>query len=246
MIILGFCTTLATTASAQTIILRQTVPENLEDDDDDFGPNRGVFNHPYGGIGFGVNNVSLDGEDLSPVKNFNSFSFYSGTRYYRNFSKIFAGVLDYNLSYDQSRLIIDQGDSIQFPVAKTDLTKAKYWFVKMGVGLGLQINLKPKRGNQLGSYVSLGGYVNWLMIRRFSAKYENNLSNYTDVSRLNLGKLKYLERFEYGPEVKFGKTNFALFARYRMSDYFKTKEGVWNFNELPRLTVGLQFFAGNI
>lgn len=239
-------TILIAAVNAQTIILRQTVPDQLEDDDDDFGPNRKTFNHPYGGFGFGVGNVSFDNEELSPIKHFNSFSFYSGTRYYRNFNKLFAGVFDYNLSYDQSRLVVDQGDSIQFPVTKTDLTKAKYWHVKMGFVLSLQINLKPKRGNQLGTYITLGGYGNWLMFKRFSAKYENDLSNYSDVTKVNLGKIKYMEGVEYGPEVKFGGSNFSLFARYRMSNYFKTQEGVWDFNELPRLTIGLQFFAGNI
>jgi hypothetical protein len=232
--------------NAQTIILKQTVPDQLEDDDEDFGPNRDLFNHTYGGLGFGIGNVSIENESLSPIKSFNSFSFYSGTRYYRNFNKLFAGVMDYQFSYDQSRLIIDEGDSIQFPVVKTDLKKAKYWFVKMGIALSLQVNLKPKRGNQLGAYITLGGYGNWLMFKRFSAKYENELSNYTDVTKVNLGKLKYLESFEYGPEVKYGRTNFALFARYRLSNYFKVKDAVWDFNELPRLTVGIQLFAGNI
>lgn len=237
---------ISNTLNAQTIIIKQTVPDHLEDDDDDFGPNRKVFNHPYGGLGFGIGDVSFDNEVLSPIKHFNSFSFYSGSRYYRNFNKLFAGIFDYQFSYDQSRLKIDEGDSVQFPVTKTDLKKAKYWFVKMGVSLSFQVNLKAKRGNQLGTYITFGGYGNWLMFRRFSAKYENGLSSYADVTKVNLSKLNYLERFEYGPEVKFGRTNYAIFARYRMSDYFKTKEGVWAFNELPRLTIGLQFFPGNI
>ncbi len=234
------------TCNAQTIIIKQTVPEQLEDDDEDFGPNRKFFNHTYGGLAFGVDGVSMDGEVFSPIKHINSFSFYSGTRYYRNFSKIFAGVADYELSYDQSRLKLGDGDSTQLPVSRLDLAKAKYWFVKMGGALSLQINFKRKRGNQLGTYITIGGYGNWLMFKRFSAKYENDLSSYTNITRVNLGKLKYMERFEYGPEVKFGKTNFAFFAKYRLSDYFKSKEGVWDFNELPRLNVGIQFFPGNI
>ena len=232
--------------NAQTIIIKQAVPSNLEDGDDDFGPNRKRFNHSYGGLGFGINGVSMDNESLSPVKGFNSFSLYSGTRYYRNFNKIFASVVDYELSYEQSRLIIDQGDSVQFPVAKADLAKAKYWFVKIGGSLSLQVNFKPKRGNQLGTYLTVGGYGKWLMFKRFGAKYRTSNSNYTNTARLSLGKLKYLNNFDYGPEVKFGKTNFALFAKYRMSDYFKSKESIWNFNELPRLTIGIQFFPGNI
>jgi hypothetical protein len=230
----------------QTIILKQSVPENLEDGDDGFGPNRQRFNHPYGGFGFGIGNVSLNNEDLAPIKHFSSFSFYSGSRYYRNFNKFFASVIDYEFSYDQSKLRIMDQDSSQLPVINSDLVKAKYWFIKMGGSLSLQINFRPNRGNQLGNYITLGGYGNWLMIKRFSAKFENSTSSYSESSKLVLAKLQFMENWEYGPMVKYGRSNLAFFGKYRMSNYFKFKESVWDFNELPRLTVGIQFFPGNI
>lgn len=231
---------------AQTIILKQTIPEELGDEDGDFGPNKRKFNHPYLGFGFEMPNITHLDELTQNVKPFSSFSLYSGNRMYRNFNKIFAGVFDYEMSFSQSRLSWKEGDTSQFPVTKNGLEKSKYWFARIGGGLHLQINLKPKRGNQLGTYIALGGYGNFIFMKGLTSKYESNVSSYADRSKLTLRKIKYIDNWDYGFSARFGRTNYAIFVKYRMSNLFKYQENVWNFPKLPRLVVGFQFFPGNI
>jgi hypothetical protein len=233
-------------AISQTIILKQTVPDELGDEDGNFGPNMKKFSHPYFGFGFEIGNVSHLDELIQPVKSMSSFSIYSGNRMYRNFNKIMAGVFDYEMSFSQSRLSWNEGDTTQLPVVKNDLEKAKYWFARVGGGLNLQLNFKPKRGNQLGNYIAFGGYGNYIFMKGFNAKYESNVSSFSDRTKVTLRKIKFTENWDYGLGARFGKTNFALFAKYRLSNLFKYQQNVWEFPELPRLVVGFQFFPGNI
>ncbi len=230
----------------QTIILKQTVPEELGEEDGDFGPNKKKFNHPYLGFGFEVPGISHLDELSQEVKPLSSFSLYSGNRSYRKFNKWMAGVFDYEMSFSQSRLSWKEGDTSQFPVTKIDLENSKYWFARIGGGLFLQFNLKPQRGNQLGTYIAIGGYGNFIFMKGLTSKYESNVSSYADRSKLTLRKIKYIENWDYGLSVKFGKTNYAIFAKYRWSNLFKYEQNVWNFPELPRLIVGFHFFPGNI
>lgn len=230
----------------QTIILKQSVPENLEDEDDDFGPNRKFFSHPYTGIAFIAGGFDHENDTLPPVKFVNSFSFITGNRYYRNYNPFIARVLDYELSYEQHVLNLNKQPDIALPFDNIDLKKSKYWLVKMGLGWNYQFNFKPKRGNQLGSYLSLGLYGDFLLFRRFHAIYKSNVSSYADVIKISLGKIDYFNKWDYGAVVRFGKTNWNLFVKYRYANYFNNKAQDRNIKELPRFTVGLNFFPGNI
>lgn len=232
--------------TAQTIVLKQTVPDELQDDDDDFGPNRRHFNHPYTGFGFNFGRFDHDGDTIPPMRFGNSFTVVSGTRYYKNYNPVLARVIDYELSYEQHAYNLDKDTNVHLPVANTDLKKAKYWMVKIGLGWSYQFNFKPKRGNQLGAYLSIGAYGNFLLFRRFSSVYEPNVSSYSDNVHINLGKLSYFNRWDYGAVVRFGRSSWSLFAKYRYADFFKNNKPYDQFKELPRLTVGFNFFPGNI
>lgn len=234
------------TAEAQTIILKQSVPYQLEDDDLDFGPNRRFFSHPYTGFGFVFGGFDHEGDTLPPLKFGNSFSIASGTRYYKNYNPFLARIIDYEISYEQHALNLKKDPDIAIPVDNIDLKKAKYWMVKIGLAWSYQFNFKVKRGNQLGAYLSLGAYGDFLLFRRFSASYTSNVSSYADNIRVSLGKLDYFNRWDYGAIVRFGRTNWSLFAKYRYANYFNNKAEANSIKELPRFVVGLNFFPGNI
>ncbi|WP_258540894.1 PorT family protein [Parvicella tangerina] len=230
----------------QTIILKQSVPESLEDDDDDFGPNRKFFSHPYTGIGFVVGGYDHESDTLPPVKFGNSFSFVTGTRYYRNYNPFIARVLDYEIGYEQHSLNFSKDHDIGIPVDNADIKKAKYWLVKVGLAWSYQFNFKVKRGNQLGTYLSIGAYGDYLLFRRFTASYESRQSNYADNIKIALSKIDFFNKWDYGALVRFGKTNWSLFAKYRYANYFNDKASENSIKELPRFIVGLNFFPGNI
>lgn len=232
--------------SAQTIVLKQSVPDELEEEDGDFGPNRKRFSHPYTSFGFVVGGFDHEGDTLPPVKFGRSFTFCTGTRYYRNYNPFIARILDYEIGYEQHSLNFNKQSDIAIPVDNSDLKKAKYWLVKAGLSWSYQFNFKVKRGNQLGSYLSLGVYGNFLLFRRFSASYTSNVSSYADNIKISLGKIDYFRRWDYGAVVKFGMTNWCLFAKYRYADYFNNKANDSNIKELPRFVVGINVFPGNI
>lgn len=229
---------------AQTIILKQTVNDNLEKEDGNFGPNRRHFYHPYTGFGFVLGGYDHNNDTLPPTRFGSSFFVSSGTRYYRNFNPLFARIIDYEISYEQHAYDLTKDTSIALPVDNHDLKKAKYWMAKIGAGWSYQFNFKPKRGNQLGAYLSFGVYGDLLVFRRFWSVYEPEVSSFSKSVKVGLGRLSYVNRWDYGGIVRFGRTNWSLFAKYRYSDYFVNDD--YNFKELPRIVIGLNFFPGNI
>lgn len=231
---------------AQTIVLKQSVPEHLEDEDGDFGPNRKRFSHPFTGFGFVVGGYDHENDTLPPVKFGNSFYLASGTRYYKNYNPILARVLDYEISYEQHSLNWNKQPDIAIPLDNNDIKKAKYWMLKIGLNWSYQFNLKPKRGNQLGTYFSIGAYGDYLIFRRFAGYYRSNTSSYAKNYRIALGRINYFNKWDYGTVVRFGGTNWSLFAKYRIANYFDTKSLEKNIKELPRFVIGLNLFPGNI
>lgn len=241
MMVFGVCL-----IKAQTIILKQSVPEELQDEDDDFGPNRKFFSHPYTGIGLIAGGFDHENDTLPPIKFGKSFNFVTGNRYYKNYNPLIARVLDYELGYEQQVLNFNRSSSIAVPVDNIDIKKAKYWMVKVGLAWSYQFNFKVKRGNQLGTYLSFGAYGDFLLFRRFNASFKSNVSSYADVVKISLGRIDYFNKWDYGAVMRFGKTNWSLFVKYRYANYFNNKAQDKNIKELPRFTIGLNFFPGNI
>jgi len=99
----------------------------------------------------------------------------------------------------------------------------------------LRFNLTPKRGNFLGTYVDLGGYVAWNFLPVFRA---------VDTRTSNNEMLKYTrqfdpmqKRYEYGLTGRIGRNKLIVFAHYRLSDLLKNS----SLPDLPRLAAGVQF-----
>ena len=231
-------------AQAQTIILKETVPDDFSEIDNDEGPNRKKYTHTYIGYGFHMGGYDHNDSILPQIIGGRSFEITSGARFYKKISNTFSLVLDTRLIYSQYVYKTLDNSNLNLPVSKTDLTKAKHYFGKYGVSAAFQINLKPKRGNQLGNYIQFGAYGNWLFAKRFSAKFDTSPSMYGETTRIGIGKLKYTEKWEYGFEIGYGRPNMLLFAKYRYSDYFNNHNNA-NIQELPRITLGLQVFSGN-
>jgi hypothetical protein len=229
------------TSLSQVVVLKETVPEDFQELDNDFGPNRKRFSHPFVSYGTFGNVIDHNGQSQENVLLSRSIDLVSGERYYWNFSKIYSLVFDSNFS--MRMFGINQTSASSFPLSTEGMKRPKYWLGSFGLAVGNQFNFKPKRGNQLGSYLYLGGYGNLNFVRRFTAHYDKN-----DVMpqpyKVTLKKFKEMNFLDYGATVKFGKTNFTIFAKYRLSDIFVQRN--YQLVELPRLTFGIEFFSGNI
>lgn len=97
-----------------------------------------------------------------------------------------------------------------------------------------RFNLSPNRGNFLGTYLDLGGYLGWNFLPVFKAVDSGNSGN---------EKMKYTHnfdptqnRYDYGVTGRIARKKFLLFANYRLSDIMKKSE----YPSLPRLAAGIQ------
>lgn len=224
---------------AQVIIIKETVPEDFKESDNDFGPNRKRFSHPYASYGTFSNLMNPKDHIAQKTKFLQSIELVSGTRGYLNFGKMYGLTFDSNFSFRMFGLKLL--NSTTLPLSNENLTKGKYWLGSFGLHIGNQINLKRNRGNQLGRYINIGGYGNINFIRRFTGWYDKNTIIPYDY-KINLKKFKEINLLDFGLALKYGKSNFTIFAKYRLTNLFKNKDFI--LTELPRVTLGIEFFMG--
>jgi hypothetical protein len=226
---------------SQIIVLKETVPDDFEELDEGFGPNRKRFSHPLASYGTFSNKYDHTGNVSDKTLFGKSIDLNSGTRSYLKLSKIYALTFDFGLSFRMFGLKLNESSILPLPT--TDLSKARYWMTSVGAAFGNQINLKPKRGNQLGTYFNIGAYGNFNFLRRYTSWYNNN-----DVIpykyKITLKNFKDLNLFDYGAVVKYGKPNYTLFVKYRISNLFLNKD--FTLNELPRITFGIELFSSRL
>ena len=228
--------------NAQKIILRQTVPEDFGDADNDYGPNRGSFNYSFIEYNFSASGYDHNNQNLGSLKTLRSFGITSGGRFLKNMGSFLSANIDSRLSYKQ--LVYDTEDlsAVQLPLTDEFMTSSKYYFVNFGLGAAFNFNLRPKRGNQLGRYIRLGAIGDYHIVKRFSGKYEQPLDPLSKVQTITLSKVNFINPFSFAFEAGYGRTSMYLFARYRYSDLIN----IDSVTEVPRLTFGIQFFAANI
>lgn len=226
---------------SQIIVLKETVPDDFEELDEGFGPNRKRFSHPLASYGTFSNKYDHTGNVSDKTLFGKSIDLNFGKRSYLKLSKIYALTFDFGLSFRMFGLKLNESSILPLPT--TDLSKARYWMTSVGAAFGNQINLKPKRGNQLGTYFNIGAYGNFNFLRRYTSWYNNN-----DVIpykyKITLKNFKDLNLFDYGAVIKYGKPNYTLFVKYRISNLFLNKD--FTLNELPRITIGIELFSSRL
>ena len=233
-ILIIICTSIA----GQTILIKQTVPENFEDIDEGHGPNRAHFSYPYFALGMHADGYSHENDTtISPVFG-KSMEIRFGTRTRLKLNRFIGFGIDYELGY--SAHFINLKDAYALANFSPDVKKARYQTYTIGAASYFQINFEPKRGNQLGSYLDIGVFGGY----NFGRKYSQKLKIGKEKSIYALKNLQNFEKLNYGPIIRFGKRVWAIYAKYRYSNSFKNKTTTGNY-ELPRLTFGFEYFFGN-
>ena len=215
---------------SQTVLIKNKVPNDFSSLDGGIGPNRKNYSYSYLGIGKIVA-VPITDSVLS-VK-WNALKVSSGYTGKYQANKYLGLLFDFDFSFESYALDkIDSSNTINY---NPYINKARYVFYKISSDLALQLNLRPKRGNQLGTYITLGGYVDYNISRRFvtKAKFENG---YKGDQKNVYKKLSFTPPFQYGVVAKFGKHYWDIFAKYRTSNAFDNGQ-----TEIPRLIIGLEF-----
>jgi len=223
----------------QTVLIKQTIPENFEDIDNGYGPNRKHFSYPFFAIGQHVEGYSHENDTaISPIYG-KSIEIRFGTRTRIKMNKLLAFGIDYELDY--SSHFINLKDNFALANFSPDVIKAKYQTLSIGGASYFQLNFEPKRGNQLGTYLDFGIYGGY----NFSRKYSQTIKMGKEKSVYTLKRLQNFDKLNYGAIVRFGKNVWAVYAKYRYSNSFKDKATNGNY-ELPRLTFGFELFFGNV
>ncbi|MFT5600092.1 MAG: hypothetical protein ACI9N1_000326 [Flavobacteriales bacterium] len=232
--------------NAQTIVIREEVPESFEEEDHGYGPNRRTYKHPFMEYSLSSGGFDHSNKDIADIKTLRSFGLASGFRTYTNLNKLMSLTLDTRFDYSQYSLDYPESFVVKLPVPNEDLKRAHYFFVKYGISAGLQFNLKPKRGNQLGKFIKIGALGNVNLMQRFGAKYELSDASIAKYEKVTLTHIRYVNRWSASIEAGYGNTFIYLFARYRMTDIMKQDQLIPISQELPRLTFGFQFYTSGI
>jgi hypothetical protein len=211
-------------AFSQDILLQQNVKSDSIRPT--YGPNLKNFFHGYVGIGFPFSTS----EESGYTKPMASTNFDFGVRYKRRFTNYLAMGVD--LGINSASYKLKQNDSKTVP-DNTINDKEKIQVNAVESAAWLRINV-GRRGNYIGNYLDLGAFGDW----NFQKKHKTtNTNSDGEKIKVSTSKLKYVEDFSYGVLTRIGVGRYALTARYRLSDIFKSSYAM---PELPRLIVGVE------
>ncbi|MBE0640406.1 MAG: hypothetical protein IH599_00115, partial [Bacteroidales bacterium] len=158
----------------------------------------------------------------------------AGYRYKRRISQHISLVTDWNVR--RLAFHLKQWEKFDDPIFTT-WDKRKLVIMQSGTGLYTRINYDTKRGNYIGRYIDLGGYLAWNINSR-RVYYSRGPGN--ERTRLKISDSGYLRPFESGLLLRLGFQNIALTTSLRFSDYFTSESGT---GDLPLISIGIEIGA---
>jgi len=196
------------------------------------GPNRRHYVYPFITAGF----IAQPGFDGAKVKMGHLGQWGVGFRYKYKLSRTFAlgfdlsySVSDYELKKDASKAV---PDTILYD-------EQRLIFNNFELGVYFRINF-GRRGNILGKYLDLGAYADAVARHTYFTRLtlpENGSALGGSVVKSRSTESNYYQKLNYGIQARIGVNRWAIYGQYRLSDMFYSS---YNFQELPRLTLGLQ------
>ncbi len=181
----------------------------------------------------------FDEEGITSINFWKSGEYIIGYRYKRKLNSFYSVGYDVHFKVDNFTLnAADLFSNIDNP--RVAGTVKKHHILNNSINLELyqRFNIGP-RGNTLGSYFDIGAYGQLNHSVKEVKVLENEDANaFAGKERQIFRKLDYIERFGYGLTCRIGYNKWALYGKYRLSDYFK---GSYDLPELPRLKVGIEF-----
>jgi hypothetical protein len=197
-----------------------------------WGKNRTNYIHFYGSYGFVAGAPEGNAYDM---KYGLSREWKFGIRYKLRVCNFYAMGLDFAIA--QSRYRFAQTGSNTFP--DSVMHDQEYLGLStFGLDYYNRFNF-GKRGNKVGKYLDLGVYSTYTFstYHRFVDKLSTPYLG-SSKAKTKLYGLNYINDIQWGFKARIGKNRYALWATYRMSDWFNSKvpSGI----ELPRAMVGVE------
>lgn len=200
-----------------------------------WGKNRKNFTHFYLALGSVVSQPEGRAFEITPGLS-NQVKF--GLRYKLRFCNFYAWGLD--LSISGNRNLIKQNTNNFFP---DSLKHEKEVFKYQTIGLEYfnRFNF-GRRGNQVGKFLDLGAWGNWLYSPQHIFWDEHITPvNGASKSKTILSDLNYTTDFHWGVSARLGINRWVIYGSYRMSDIFNSKFHTQTMSVEPsRLIVGVE------
>jgi hypothetical protein len=199
-----------------------------------WGPGRENYVHLYAGYGMFADQAAGSAVQIHQLK---STEYRFGYRYKRRILKFWE--LGFDLSFANNSYSIVQDtlkrlpDNITHNKQRISLSTFNFEvFERMVFG---------KRGDIMGTYLDFGVYGSILAGSQIKSLDKYNESDpFYAKKRITMDKkLEFTELYNYGVSVRLGRNKTALFAKYRLTDIFKSS--YTSLTELPRITVGIEF-----
>ncbi|MBX7093634.1 MAG: hypothetical protein K1X56_02850 [Flavobacteriales bacterium] len=219
-------------AQSQNVIIKQDVENDFEEQE--YGPNKKYYNATFTSFGLLFGAPDSTGSAVNWAK---SFYYETGARHKHQFSPLFAMGHDFNLNFKSYS--IKQNDEKTFGGISHHKSE-RLLKVDANFLIYTRFNLKKKRGNQLGRYIDLAGYVEYQLFARHMTKDKIDAQLGGSMVKSYYRDLPYLNKWNYGATVRLGFRHMLLFCQYRISDMIKPSTQ-FPYQELPRFCAGICF-----
>ena len=214
---------------AQTVLLEQHVDNDTTHEN--YGPNLRHYVYTTVGYGFVAGQSEKSG---FPVKYGRAGEIRLTGKYKNRLNDIFSW--GFGVHYSTMFFPLKQDSAKKYP-DKLLHDKERFTFNNLGGEIFARINFDKRRGNIIGSYIDIGGYIDWVFLTKHYIKDKNlsgSLSKTTEVT--NTGLIT-THNFNHGISLKLGYKSIALVAKYRISDMFISRYAI---PEFPRFMFGIE------
>ncbi len=203
----------------------------------EFGPNKTHYVHAYFNFLFATPPEEGNDADIFYGK---THSISYGVRYRFKIADFFA--VGAGLNYTYYAWHFKQTENKKIPTSAL-YDKEKLKINTLGADVFIRFKIGKNKKSSVGNYIDAGAYADWDYYdsRQFTNFVNNtNSDGYSTYTGIN-SKLNYLNKINYGAELRLGYGKIVLFGKYRLSDMFTPdyKQLVSN-TELPRLMIGLE------
>ncbi|MBI2967537.1 MAG: hypothetical protein HYY40_06965 [Bacteroidetes bacterium] len=219
---------------SQDILLEQDV--NADTVVPSFGPNRKVFRHFFGGLGFVVGPDNPGGE----VRYGYSKEFYGGLRYKFRISNFYA--LGFDIGWRNSNYTLKKTPGKILP-NNIQHDKERLFYNTAFLTFYNRINF-GRRGDHIGRFLDIGARVNWAfnVIHFTKDKLDTAGINNGGIIKTRTTQLLYTKPFFFDAVVRVGINRYVFFVSYRLSELFKPvdPELTLLYPDLPLIMAGME------
>jgi hypothetical protein len=220
---------------AQNVIIKQDVDRDFEKEEmDELGPNKKYYKSTFTSFGMLFGAPDNPGSSITPYR---SFFYATGARHKHQFSKRFG--LGHDASLNFRTFYITQNSSKTF-MGNIQHRSERLFNINANITIYSRINLKAKRGNQLGKYLDFAFYGEYAALTRYVVTDKLENPNGAEISKTYLRGLPYINKLNYGAEFRLGLRHMLFFVQYRLSDMIRYSYD-HPYSELPRFCAGVNF-----